>query len=100
MGYNQHVVSCGRERERGRSGEKISGQEAASTAKVHLRGAKEESASRCCAAEASLTGVLAVRQDVFGHLVAAAHVVLVRFGNGQLADWDQRSAVEMEGKFF
>lgn len=49
---------------------------------------------------ASLTSVLAVWQDIFGHLVAAAHVVLVRFGHSQLADWDQRSVVEMERKTF
>lgn len=40
---------------------------------------------------ASLTSVLAVCQDVFGHLVAPAHVVLVRLGHGELADGDQRS---------
>lgn len=48
----------------------------------------------------SLTSVLAVRQDIFGHLVAAAHVVLVRFGHSQLADWHQRSAVVVEQKLF
>lgn len=42
----------------------------------------------CCV---SLTSVFAVGQDIFGHLVAPAHVVLVRFGRSQLADWDQRS---------
>lgn len=44
----------------------------------------------------SLTSILAVGQDIFGHLVAAAHVVLVRFRHSQLADWDQRS-VDRDG---
>lgn len=41
---------------------------------------------------AALTSVFAVRQDIFGHLVAPAHVVLVGLGHSEFADWDQRSA--------
>lgn len=42
----------------------------------------------CCE---SLTSVFAVWQDIFGYLVAPAHVVLIGFRHSELADWDQRS---------